>query len=103
MSPFDLGWVVGILEGEGCFTWCHPAPGRTYPQIAVAMSDEDTIFRLALILGTKYHKRPEPRDNRKQCWRVQITGRKAVELMRQVRPYMSARRKARIDELLASL
>lgn len=50
MTPQQLGWVAGIVEGEGSIT-VHDGRrynGNTYvyPLICVAMADEDVIRRL---------------------------------------------------------
>lgn len=49
MTPQQLGWVVGIVEGEGCIS-CHVTPrinnDYVYAQVTVAMADEDVIRRL---------------------------------------------------------
>lgn len=101
MDKFDLGWIVGILEGEGCFTTHSPSRTRQYLQVAVAMSDEDTIKRLSGLLNASYHKRPDNRPGRLMMYRTQVNGRRAEALMREVRPFLSARRSARIQELLS--
>lgn len=50
MTPQQLGWVAGIVEGEGCIsTTATPRINHVYiyPLVKVGMADEDVIRRLA--------------------------------------------------------
>ncbi len=47
LSDFDKGWVVGILEGEGCFR-----RNKNSMVIEVQMKDKDSIDKLNMLLNT---------------------------------------------------
>jgi hypothetical protein len=55
MSSFELGWVAGLLEGEGCFfvnTSGTPQYGPyAYARVAVCMTDRDVLERLQEVTG----------------------------------------------------
>lgn len=51
MTPFEVGWVVGIIEGEGNFDIHHRSTGGAQIQIRVGMTDKDTIDRLYEVTG----------------------------------------------------
>lgn len=74
-----------------------------YPKIAVNMTDEDVIARVAAIFGTSVYTLPgHPTQlGRKQAWRAQINGAGAAEWMLRLRPWLGERRRAKIDEVLA--
>jgi hypothetical protein len=53
LNDFELGWVAGLIEGEGSFT-IKKARGRNgfscQPQLRVSMTDEDIIRELAYLV-----------------------------------------------------
>lgn len=93
----ELGWLVGLLEGEGTFGMF-----RTSQVINLQMSDEDVVYRYGQIL-VKYlnlHKMPNigvlSRPNRSEMYQLTLRGEKARQIMRLIVPYMGTRRRARI-------
>jgi hypothetical protein len=59
MTPIQLGWLAGIIDGEGCITVTKQKPGsggrrntshRLY--LKVTMCDEATIDHIKAITGT---------------------------------------------------
>lgn len=103
MNDFDLGWLVGLLEGEGCFMW-HPA-GRL--KIQVSMGDRDVVERAAALMALDgapnavYAEPPRPgREHHSTMYRTHIRGRRARELGRLLLPHLGERRRERLAELL---
>lgn len=109
LSPFDLGWLVGMIEGEGCF-YCkdsksHLKSGKfVYPMcgFTVMSTDKDVMQKLAVLLDIQargpYYKHQE--DERKVVWSIQITGNRAVAIMKTLYEHLSTRRKEQIDKAL---
>jgi LAGLIDADG-like domain len=99
MEDLVLGWIAGLLEGEGCF---HLERGR-YPRISLQMADEDVVRRLAELTGMggvrgPYY--PSGRDH-KPIWRWLVCDRTHVEtLLRLIQPLMGTRRQAKIEQCL---
>jgi len=71
-----------------------------YPKIVVSMTDFDIVERVAKLFGTSVYVIPLI-PNRKQQWRAQISGHGAVEWMTRLYPWLGARRRTRIDQVLA--
>ncbi len=101
LSSFELGWLVGILEGEGSFTLeCNN------PRIKVEITDEDTSYRVAAlferITGKPCHVYDKaPSGNSVQhLFITRIGSRGAKDVMRLVVKYMSHRRRQRIWQCL---
>jgi hypothetical protein len=90
MTEFELGWVVGILEGEGCFR--AKALGRPLPTVTIQMTDRDVMARLCKAIDANlrgpYERAPPSK------------GYKAERLMRLVLPHMGERRSQKIEETL---
>jgi len=104
ISDTELAWLAGLLEGEGSFLMCRCRVGGKvyrYPKIVVGMTDRDVVERAGRLLGNNktYPMPKQPR--RKQAWRVAVTGWKAAELMRSMRPWLGERRREAVDAVLA--
>ena len=93
-------WLIGILEGEASFIF----PGKTTAcRITVQMKDKDIIDRIAEIWGTKVQFCHPPTWKAKGWspgYKISLHGKKALKLMKEIKPYMSERRQERIDVLL---
>ncbi len=102
-SDEETAWLAGLLEGEGSFFSLRSSVGGKvyrYPVITVAMTDRDVITRVAELFGNGVYHMPSKNPNRLDQFRAQISGEGAVEWMKALRPWMGARRGAKIDELL---
>lgn len=98
VSIEDFFWMVGLLEGEGCFAWS--SSGRKFwPKIQISMTDEDVIFRFARLVNRKYFKLAS-KPERKDCYTCSITGTPAAEFMEKLLPHMGNRRQEKIREVL---
>jgi hypothetical protein len=97
MTPEQSAWLAGLLDGEGCFD----AP-RNNPRIRVKMSDHDVILRAADLMGASTHVERAWREGYKDLMVAQITGDRAVSVMRSVLPWLSARRTAKVLELITA-
>jgi len=110
MTDFELGWVVGILEGEGCFfvtTRSTPKYGPyVYARVTVCMTDRDVLERLRKVTGVgvleRVRARKDPRHKPISQWIV-CRNQEAIELMVAVYPHMGTRRQAKIREVLAQV
>ena len=106
LNDFDLGFIVGILEGEGSFSNPkEPIPSREV-RITVNMSDLDVIKRIAKLLGVKKigsydpNKYRQYKSSAKIMYYIALNGNKAIEIMKMIYPYMGKRRKIKIKELI---
>lgn len=101
VAEHDRYWLAGLLEGEGSFLMGPPSAPR-YPVLALQMTDEDVVARVAAMFGRKVGCW-QPRDERwLPTYLVRITGAKAVAWMTVLRPLMGQRRQAQIDRAVAS-
>lgn len=111
LSDLELGWVAGLLEGEGSFTLGTLSnrkreQGARQLQITCAMTDLDTIEKLANTVGAGNisigkRKKAEGRENHKEIFVWALTKRnQVVPLLEQLKPLMGERRQRKIQELL---
>jgi len=101
VSGTDLHWLAGLLEGEGSFLKGPPSAPR-HPVLALQMTDEDVVARVAAMFGRKASCW-QPRQARWQrTFVVRVTGAKAAAWMTALRPLMGQRRRGQIDRALAS-
>jgi DNA-binding NarL/FixJ family response regulator len=101
MNDSDFYWLCGLLEGEGSFMKGPPSCPQ-YPVLSVTSTDEDVIQRISNLLGVKYCSVRKRQSHWRQSYGLRIHGRRAVELMIQMRPHMSKRRQEQIDIAVAS-
>lgn len=93
-------WLIGLLEGEGSFMKGPPSEPNK-PRIQVQMTDLDVLERAAPLLYSKVlgpFKRKN--ENAKLQYAVKIRGKKAADLMKEMRPHMGIRRQQQIDAAL---
>lgn len=95
MTPEQAAWLAGLLDGEGCFD----AP-RNNPRIRVKMSDLDVILRAADLMGATTHREAARQPHHKPCMVAQITGDRAVAVMRAVLPHLGARRSQKATDII---
>lgn len=94
-SERDLHWLVGILEGEGCFD-LHKG---TYPRIRITMTDRDIVGRVATLFGSSI--RLSLRRFNQPTWHAEIQGERAAAIMEAILPHMGARRSQTIAKILS--
>jgi hypothetical protein len=102
VAACETWWLAGLLEGEGSFT-INRTKTWSYPVIAVEMCAEDTVARVARVLGSRRVTLRRPNNER---WNLTFTtavaGAAAARWMRTLRPLMGLRRTAAIDAALAA-
>jgi hypothetical protein len=97
VSTAEVGWIAGILEGEGCWT-AHGDRGNWL--VAVRMTDQDIIDRLHYITGVGLVTVEESARGYKTAWAWQVAARPQREwLTVTVWPWLGTRRRARILQL----
>lgn len=100
LSNFELGWLVGILEGEGCFTYNNTQIVR------IQMVDEDVMEAVRVLLSKITGKEiemvecEEKRSNRQNTYAINVSGERARQIMKTVVPFMHFRRRQKIWQLL---
>ena len=112
MNDQEVGWVAGIIEGEGTIE-CRSNPSKAgtkwHPRLEVVSTDEDVVARLHRMVGGHINGPYAPRARvaggdhygTKAIWRWRLsTDAAVVGLMEQIRPLMGERRGAKIDAAL---
>ena len=68
LTDFELGWVVGLFEGEGCITYKRNGTCT----LVLSMTDRDVVERLNEILpvpgGIRLKHRHEPHHKQQYSW-----------------------------------
>jgi hypothetical protein len=94
MTELEVGWLVGILEGEG-----HFRSSYGNPRIEVKMTDEDVIRRLREVTGVGRVYGPfdsgNPRWRPSWNWNVARKD-EALYLCKLIQRFMGNRRQAQI-------
>lgn len=111
MTQLEIGWVAGIIEGEGSFavrSKTNPTTGNTSRsgQIQVAMTDPDILRRLAEVTGVGHVNGPYVRPTDKAHWKPLYhwtVSRKSdlARILLAIYPLLGERRKQRVAAVLA--
>lgn len=104
LSQFELGWLAGLMEGEGYFglrSDTHTA------QVKLEMTDEDIVLRALILIQRitgKQHAitHVERREKRieLQTYVIAIYSKDAIKVMKKLIKYMGARRRRKIWQTL---
>lgn len=91
-------WLVGVCEGEAYFGY---NARRGCPSIQIEMKDEHVIARIAALFGLSYTRRDRraTRPESSVTYQVALRGRRALQLMKRLQPYMSPRRARAIQSV----
>jgi len=93
--------LQALPDGEGTSLKGPPSrPG--YPIVAVEMTDEDVVGRVAGLWGCSYQAVSPRKSHHKGSYRVRLTGSSAVAVMQAVYPLLGKRRQGQINAALAS-
>jgi hypothetical protein len=99
MTDYELGWLAGIFEGEGCVSVTNTSgPSRKQRQWSaiVNMTDEDVVRRFHRTVGIG-SVRPEPHPPHKTSWRWKIARQEDVlNFCALLGPHMGTRRMAKM-------
>jgi hypothetical protein len=111
LSDINIAWLAGLLEGEGSFgldrrpqkRYNHStAPPGAY--IKIAMTDEDIICRVAMLLNKNYFSPSRLTKTGKNVYICHIGDRTTlIYLLPKLLPYMGKRRQKIIQECLVEL
>lgn len=103
MSPTDIAWLAGIIEGEGCIN-IERKRGRASASILLrlAMTDRDVVERAASILGSEVREAKPAKSHYKRVYTTCIFGGDAAAWIADLWDYFGGRRRAKgIDALTA--
>lgn len=98
VTDFELGWLSGILDGEGCFTLSKGSNGGFSPSIKIVNIDEIILHHIEMILiklKLSYFIYDSHRSgNQRPAKRIEINGimrvKRALDLFL---PYILAKQK----------
>jgi hypothetical protein len=101
----NWGWVVGLIEGEGCFSVHRQRRGgrivNRQPSIGVSMTDESIIRQIQEATGMGQVYGPYRIKSGSQMWTWRVSAKNdARQLMTNLYPWMSPRRKGRIAQVM---
>lgn len=79
-----------------------PPSSPNSPIVSVISTDEDVIVKVASLLGVRYYSVKPREPHHKAAFSCRRKGSVAMELMKNMLPFMSIRRQKQINEALES-
>lgn len=98
MIDKDFFWLVGLMEGEGCFR----GDRGYYPGIYLQMTDIDVVQKAAKLFrkSGRVCKTIHWRSKTRPLYVIRICGKEAMGWMCRMYPHMGRRRKKQIENTL---
>lgn len=97
MTQVELGWIAGIIDGEGCIS----VKGRgnrgnrvTHSSLSVTVVSVDKIIvkKLKQIIGGNYIFKKHVQENRKDFYRWEITCKSAWQMLEQIVSFLTCKK-----------
>lgn len=100
-SYFQIGWLVGLLEGDGSIGM-GPARGgkHRYPIISLKMTDRDVVEKFARVFDVRMlgpYLYPKSQLGKKVTYVARVSGQRAEDFLLTAAPYFSDRRRKQIE------
>lgn len=100
MTPFELGWITGIIEGEGCIG----VPQKGSVRVQVQMTDLDVIRRCRDTTGIGRLYGPYTNGPHKLRYQWVVGHRRdTYALLKAIQPHLGIRRATKAAEAIAHL
>jgi hypothetical protein len=103
LNLFDLGWLVGMIEGEGSVnSHINEKSGYLCTSLSIASTDKDIINRLnSLFPGASRQYKREYNNHYKTQYLWSINKRKDIRtISKTIFPYLSERRKTQFGKVI---
>ena len=68
MDPFELGYCIGLIVGEGCFAWHHKAKQIVCLRVHLHMEDPEPLDALQRCFGGKLYGPYHSNGRHFLCW-----------------------------------
>ena len=94
ITAFDIGWLVGFIEGEGSFS--H---SLSTPIVSAVQVNPEPVLRLVQLFGGRITTRNTP--NGKPFYRWYVSGPRAVGLIFMMWSGLSEKRRGQAQKMLA--
>jgi hypothetical protein len=98
----DRAWVGALIQGEGCIeTYFVRVTDSTTVNLAVRMTDSESIFRFADLCGLSRPAKPRMRPHGLQpMWCKDITSLRALRLLQEVLPFLVGEKRREAERAL---
>jgi len=96
-----IGWLAGLLEGEGCF---FLAPKTISPVITLSMTDKDVVQRVADLWDRPVwtHRSDKYYPGAKMIYRTELYGLHAAGWLMTIFSFLGERRQQKVKSILAA-
>ena len=101
-----LIYLAGVFEGEGSFgIWNNKIDRKNktikkYINISIQMTDEDIIKKFSDFFGGPYQNYKPRNHQNKIVYSWKTKGKKALDILYQIMPYLGKRRQEKFNNLL---
>lgn len=105
MTPIELGWLAGILDGEGSILLASRSQPNRFrqPTLSATSTDRKMLERLVSLVGGFISKVKKYKHQHRDAWIWKLNGaQRVLAVLRDVAPVLSVpKKRARAYHLLA--
>lgn len=102
LSEFELGWIVGLLEGEGSFGVICQGGRYASLRLRVVSTDLDVLERAQVLVGGRINNHARSRRDagrpRKQAWVLEFGRALSEEIANAIYPFLMERRQGQLRD-----
>lgn len=95
-----LGWIAGMMDGEGSITLQPNKPYFRIPKLSVVSTDKCMLEELKKLIGGNIVNRKAYKQNESRSWMWGLTGQRAISTLRQLDGHIVCPEKARRLKML---
>jgi DNA-binding MarR family transcriptional regulator len=100
MNEREIGWVTGIVEGEGCIISRKDRDDKRRPHVVVGQKGREILDRLHSLLGGRGSIGGPYRNGTGSYYRYHLYGVEALALLMVIGSDLSTKRKDQIGKML---
>ena len=97
----QIAWLAGLLEGEGSFQAGLPSKPNA-PSIQLQMRDLDVVAQVAQFWNVTAYQVRQAEGAISEAFKARLRGRRSVEWMQAILPWMGQRRTEQIERAISS-
>lgn len=99
-SLSDWAYVGGLIDGEGSITLVAVGSRKRSPRVSIATTSFELVQYLLDTFGGHYVYRPRRRANYRDGYSWRLNGRRALQFLEEVLPFLRESRKRERARLL---
>lgn len=101
MKETEISYIAGLIDGEGTITLSRNHPGEfRSPVLSMSNTSQELLDVMTNAFGGSISIQRKTKQHHTQAWNWRVTGRKAIDAIRIILPYLRHPEKKRRAKLI---